>query len=135
MKHLFRSLDRALALAAVAAVSILAQSAQAGGVQSTAILKPKVVRELSANAKTRADHLKLARHFAALADKHEADAKEHAALAEEYARNPRLLSTKIPMAPNSAEHCRYFAEHCSKLAAEMRAKAAEHEAMANGLAQ
>lgn len=117
----------------VLAALIVVPAPQAAAVEMKGMLKSKEVKALVANAKTPADHMKLARHFAAMAEKHEAEAKEHEALAEEYTRNPRLGSTKIPMAPNSAQHCKYFAEHCHKAAAEMRAMAAEHEEMAKSL--
>jgi hypothetical protein len=91
------------------------------------MLKRKEVKALVVSAKTPADHMKLARHFTAMAEKHEAEASEHDALAVEYTRNPRLGASKIPMAPNSAEHCKYYAEHCRKAAKEMRAMAAAHE--------
>lgn len=95
-------------------------------------LSSKEVKALVANATTPADHMKLARHFNAMAAKHEAEAVEHEALAIEYTRNPRLGSSKRPMSPDSADHCKYFAEHCRKAAAAMRAMAAAHEAMAKG---
>ena len=37
------------------------------------------------------------------------------------------------MAPNSAEHCKFFAEHCHAAAKEMKAMAAAHEEMAKSL--
>ena len=92
------------------------------------ILPSKQVKALAANAKTSADHMKLARHFAAKAAKQEAEAVEHEALAVEYAKNPR--PTKTPMAGNTAEHCKFFAEHCKRAAKELRDMAAAHEAMA-----
>jgi hypothetical protein len=55
------------------------------------------VKALVVAAKTPADHMKLARHYAAIAEKHEADATEHEALAAEYTRNPRIGSSKHPM--------------------------------------
>jgi len=75
-------------------------------------LSSKQVKELVANAKTPADHLKLAHHYAAMAQKHEAEATEHEALAAEYTRNPQLGASKHPMSANTAEHCKFFAEHC-----------------------
>lgn len=101
----------------------------APAVESKGMLKPKEVKALVANAKTPADHMKLARHFNAMAAKHEADAAEHEALAEEYAKQPRP-GAKTPMSGNTPEHCKYYAEHCRKAAAEMKAMAAAHEAMA-----
>lgn len=117
----------------VLAVLMVVPVAPLTAVEMKGILKPKELKTLVGKANTPADHWKLARHFGAMAEKHEAEAKEHEALAEEYARNPRAGSMKVPMAPNSAEHCRYYAEHCRKAAAEMRALAAAHEKMAKGL--
>ena len=102
----------------------------ASAAEPNGAMKSKEVKALIANAKTPADHMKLARHFNAMAEKHEAEALEHEALVVEYTRNPRMGSSKTPMSPNSAEHCKYFAEHCRKAAKEMRAMAANHEAMA-----
>ena len=133
MKQAILNWKRAVVSSMVLAALIVVPAPQAAAVEMKGMLKSKEVKALVANAKTPADHMKLARHFAAMAEKHEAEAKEHDALAVEYARNPRPLSTKIPMAPNSAEHCKYFAEHCRKAAAEMRAMAAEHEEMAKSL--
>lgn len=124
---------QAITSAMVLAVLIVVPASQASAAEMQGMLKSKEVKALVAKAKTPADHMKLARHFAAMVEKHEAEAKEHEALAEEYTRNPPLGSTKTPMRPNSAEHCKYFAEHCRKAAAEMRAMAAEHEEMAKSI--
>ena len=102
----------------------------AGAEQQKAMLSNKQVRELVAKANSAADHLKLARHYTAMAEKHEAEAKEHVALAAEYRRNPRASEVKRPMAPDTASHCEYYAEHCRKAANEMRAMAKTHEELA-----
>ena len=65
-----------------------------------------------------------------MAAKHEAEAREHEALAVQYTRNPRLAASKHTMAPNTAEHFKYFAEHCRNAAKEMKAMASAHEDMA-----
>ena len=125
-----KRLVSSLALAATLVISI-GQSAAAVGTDGE--LNKEEVRALVANAKTPADHMKLAAHYTALAVKHESEAQEHEALAAEYSRSPQLGAAKHPMGPNSAEHCRFFAEHCRKAAKEMRAMAAEHEEMAKSL--
>ena len=117
----------------VLAALIVVSAGQAPAVEPKGELKSKEVKALVANAKTPADHLKLARHYTAMAAKHDAEAQEHEALAVEYTRNPRIGSTKTPMRPDSAEHCKYFAEHCRKAAKEMQAMAAAHEEMAKSL--
>ena len=115
-----------MVLAALMVVSVpLASAAEMKG-----MLEPKELKALVANAKTPADHLKLAHHYTMMADKHEAEAKEHEALSVEYARHPQMGAVKHTMSPNTAEHCKYFAEHCHKAAAELRAMAAAHEEMA-----
>jgi hypothetical protein len=130
MKNGFLNWKQAIASAMVLAALIVISAPQATAVEMKGMLKSKEVKALVANAKTPADHMKLARHFNAMAEKDEAEALEHEALAVEYTRNPRMGSSKTPMSPNSAEHCKYFAEHCRKAAKEMRAMAAAHEAMA-----
>ncbi|MBI5083318.1 MAG: hypothetical protein HZB13_01815 [Acidobacteria bacterium] len=133
MKQAILNWKRAIVSSMVLAALIVGPAPQAAAAEMKGMLKSKEVKALVASAKTPADHMKLARHYAAMAEKHEAEAKEHEALAEEYTRNPRMGSSKIPMHPNSAAHCKYFAEHCRKAAAEMRAMAAEHEEMAKSL--
>jgi hypothetical protein len=94
------------------------------------ILKPAEVATLVTSAKTPAEHLKLARHFTAMAEKHEAEAKEHEALAASYASHPSGHEQKHPMSGETAAHCKYYAEHCRMAAKDMRALAAAHEGMA-----
>ena len=132
MKYGFLSSKRSVASSAVLAffLVITVNPASAGGREN--ILKTKEVRALLANAKTPADHTRLAKYYTAMAAIHEAEAQEHDALAVEYARNPPLAASKHPMAPNTAEHCKFFAEHCRNLAKEMRGRAAWHEQMAAG---
>src|SRR4029450_12851550 len=108
----------------------LFSTVQAPAVQGTGVLPAKEVKALLAKATTPAEHLKLARHFSAKADEHDAEAKEHETLAAEYKTNPQLGAAKHPMAPNTAEHCQYFVEHCRKAAQALRAMAAAHESMA-----
>jgi hypothetical protein len=112
-------------------VALVALSAgQAAAAERTGVLPAKEVKALLTKATTPADHLKLARHFSAKAAEHDADAKEHEALAAEYKRNPQLGASKHPMAPNTAEHCQYYAEHCRKASQSLRTMAAAHEEMA-----
>lgn len=121
---------RTLASSLLFGLLVTLASGTATAVEPKGAMKPKEVKALVANATTPADHMKLARHFSAMAAKHEAEAVEHEALVIEYTRKPTVSSSKRPMAPDTAEHCKYFAEHCRKAAKEMRAMAAAHEAMA-----
>lgn len=94
------------------------------------ILSSKQLKALVSTAKNPADHLKLARHYAAMAEKHEAEANEHMALAAEYRKAPRASESKRPMSGDTAAHCEYYAGHCRKAAEEMRTMAKMHEEMA-----
>lgn len=130
MKQGFVNWNRAIASSMVLSVLMVITAGQAPAVDVKGELKPKEVRALVANAKTAADHLKLSRHYSTMAAKHEAEAKEHEALAAEYRRNPRASESKRPMAPDTAAHCDYYAQHCRNAAKEMQALAAAHEQMA-----
>ena len=92
------------------------------------------VKKLATAHNTPADHLKLARHYQAVAAEHEVEAKEHEELAAAYSRNPSGTAQKHPMSGQTAEHCRFYAEHCRNLAKEARALATSHEAMAKDAA-
>ncbi|WP_321476972.1 hypothetical protein [uncultured Paludibaculum sp.] len=130
MKSGILSLNRAIASAVVLAGLVMSGPSPASASEMKTALKPKEVKSLMANAKTPADHMELARSFMAMAERHDAEAAEHEALAAEYTRNPQVSAAKHPMAPNSAEHCKFFAEHCRRTAADMRAKARQQEEMA-----
>ena len=114
----------------LALLMALATNVGTAAEQQKAMLSNKQVKALVANAKSPADHLKLARHYAAVAEKHEAEANEHLALAAEYRKAPRPSETKRPMSPDTAAHCEYYAQHCRKAAQEMRAMAKMHEELA-----
>jgi hypothetical protein len=72
----------------------------------------------------------LQKHFLALAAKYDADAKEHAAEAVAYRKNPSFADTKSPVGPGTAAHCDRFAELDREAAKEARELASAHEHMA-----
>jgi hypothetical protein len=133
MKRGFANWNRTVAASMVLAALMVMSARQVLAAEPSGELTSKEVKALVAGAKTPADHMKLARHCTAMAVKHEAEAQEHEALAVEYAANPHMSSTKHPMGPKTAEHCKYYAEHCRNAAKEMRAMAAAHEEMAKTL--
>jgi len=98
--------------------------------KSSDLLTPSQVKALIASAKTPADHVKLQKHFLALAAKHEADAAEHAAEAQAYRKNPSFADSKNPVGPGTAAHCDRFAELDREAAKEARDLASAHEHMA-----
>ncbi|MEJ7608573.1 MAG: hypothetical protein WKF37_20460 [Bryobacteraceae bacterium] len=100
------------------------------GISHAQILPAAKVRSLTASAKTSADHMKLAKHYEAVAAKHDAEAKEHEMLAEQYSKNPTGHEQKHPMSGQTAAHCKLSAEHCHKAAEAARSMAAAHADMA-----
>ena len=135
MKRGLLNWKRTVASSMLLAVLIMVSAAQAGAVDAKGELTSKEVKALVANAKTPADHMRLAHHYTAMAAKHDAEALDHEALAAEYSRNPQLGAIKHTGAPNTAEHCKYFAEHCRNAAKEMRLMAAAHEEMAKSFSK
>jgi len=113
-------------------VLTLALAGGTGIVSAVEPFKPLSKREfqyLLENARTPLDHAKLSVYYEAKAEEYEAEAKEHQAMAVRFALRPVMSSTKHPMGPLTAEHCRYFAEHCRKVALEMRDRARAHRVM------
>ena len=94
------------------------------------LLTARQVTALIATAKTPADHLKLQKHYLALAAKYEAEADEHVADAQAYRKNPTFLESKAPGGPGTAAHCERFAELDRQVAKEARNLASAHEHMA-----
>ena len=74
MKQAFLNWKRAVASSMVLAALIVVSAGQAPAVEPKGELKSKEVKALVANAKTPADHMKLARHYTAMAAKHDAEA-------------------------------------------------------------
>ena len=91
------------------ALSVVATS-EAQAPKSTDLMTSKQVKALVANANTPADHLKLSKHFAALAAKYQAEADDHASEAQAYRKNPTFMESKHPTGPGTVAHCDRFAE-------------------------
>ena len=98
--------------------------------KSSDLLSNKQVKELVTNAKTPADHVKLQKHFLALAAKYEAEAADHVDLAGAYRKNPNAAESKRPGSPDTAVHCDRFADLSRQAAKEARELASAHEHMA-----
>lgn len=115
------------AYAAPAATATPAAIAQAN---ASDIVTSGEVQNLIANAKTPAHHQKLARHFAAVAARYDADAADHAAEAKAYRSGPNAAESKRPGSPGTAAHCDRLADAAQKAAAATRDLAHDHEQMA-----
>jgi hypothetical protein len=84
---------------------------------------------LIANAQTKADHLKLAAHYTALADELAKESQGHEKMAMRYER--RNLPPKVaPTNRSMVGHCKKLAQSLSEASNEARQMAADHTAMA-----
>lgn len=121
-----------LLLVLVSIVGIAVPNAQtsapaAQSSKASDLLKPLQVKALIANAKTPADHIKLQKHFLALAARYEGEATEHADLAKLYRSNP---GAHYPgNNAQQADHCDRLSELTLEGAKAARALASDHEKM------
>ena len=118
-----------LALALAFGIALLVTTGTA--VEKTGELSKKELKELLSKAATPGDHNRLVRHFEAKAQKYQADAAEHAELAQMYRAKPTVSEMKRPMSPDTAAHCDFIAENLGKAAKEARALADAHKQMAH----
>jgi hypothetical protein len=120
-----------LAISALAVFSMVGIGSAQTVKSSPDLLPSKQVLELVAHAKSPADHVRLAKHFTALAAKYDADAADHKALAAAYRGAPTPSETKRPGTPDTAAHCERLAQLAADAAKEARDMATMHERLAN----
>ena len=119
-------------LVIVIGISVMASAALSAtqGTKASDLLTAKQVNALVATAKTPADHMKLSKHYAALAARYDAEANDHEVLAKVYKSGPNAAESKRPGAPDTAVHCDRLGQLARDAAKEARALAAAHEQMA-----
>ena len=112
----------ALAVMGLAAsVPLLAQQSQ-----SSDLLTNKQAQELAMTAKTPAEHATLQKHFLALAAKYDAEAADHAGLAQAFRKNVDV-GRLYPGTPEfQAKHCDRLSGSLKEAAKDAREIAAEH---------
>jgi hypothetical protein len=131
LNHLMNARTLRLAVFAVATAMLTAVvSAPAGAKDKT--LSQSELRSLVANAKTAADHERIAQYFDAEATKYEADAKKHEEEASYYAVHPTPAIGKLQnlYSQNMQSHCPNLAAKLKEAAQEARLIAAGHREMA-----
>ena len=126
MTHTIRI--RTALLTAVIAVLAVFVSVPAGAKDAT--LSKSELKNLVANAETKAEHERIAKHFDAKAAKYEADAKEHGELAPFYQKNTPGQPTKYPGSMQTFQHCDSLSKALMQAAQDARALAVEHREMA-----
>lgn len=121
----------AVLTAAVAVLAVFVSVPAGTAAEKGKLLTQKELKNLIANAETKADHERIAQHFDAEAAKYEAEAKDHGELAPFYQRNPDPTISKHPGSPRSFQHCDSLSKELQQAAADARALATEHRQMAN----
>ena len=106
---------------AIAIATPLAQSA----VQQT--LTKKELKELTASAKTAADHKRLGEYYRSEAKRLEAKQREHEQELAEYYENPVRFPSKYP---TMGDHCRSLVAYYKMAASKANAQADMHERLA-----
>ena len=93
---------------------------------SSAVLNKLDVQKLVASEQS-GDHAKLSAHFTALAERYEAEARQHTAMAQASVGNPSRQ-----MATGMSAHCKQLADLNTKSAGTARELAAHHTKLAAG---
>lgn len=94
---------------------------------SSPILNSLEVQKLVASTEP-GDNARLSTHFAALADRYTAEARQHTAMAQAFIGNP----VRRVAASSAADHCKRLAELNTQSAATLRELAAHHQTLAAG---
>ena len=117
---------RPLAIGALAILTFAGSAASQ--TSSSPLLNAFEVRTLVSSDEP-ADHARVSVHFAALAERYEADANRHQAMAQAFMAAP---TRRVP-ANTAADHCRRLAALNTQSAETLRELAGHHERLAAGL--
>lgn len=116
---------------ALGSILLAAATVAAQAPKSTDLLTSQQVKELATTANTPADHLKLQKHFLAQAVKYDAEATDHAGLAQGLRQNVHIGRLYPGTTSAQAKHCDGLAGSLKQAAQEARELASEHDRMAN----
>ncbi|HYL15833.1 MAG TPA: hypothetical protein VEV41_22545 [Terriglobales bacterium] len=123
-----------LAVFAVAMAILAAVVSVPAGAAKAKTLSQSELKGLIANAKTAADHERIAQHFDSEAAKYEAESKDHGELAVSYQAYARSSTVPYKAAATAsvrnAEHCNGIGSQLRNAAEDARQLAAEHRGMA-----
>jgi len=115
-----------------AAIGLLAVGVSLPAEEKDKTLSHGDLKTLVSKAETKADHERIAQHFDAKADRYEAEAKEHAELAEFYQKHTPN-GTKYPGGMKTHQHCDAVSKSLAQAAKNCRALATEHREMGKGV--
>ncbi len=100
---------------------------------SAPALTKKQLNSLIAEAKTPADHQKIAAYYHAQAEQYLAESNAHTKMAAELAKNPATNNSK--RAAGTVQHCEYVAQTLKTKSLQAEKLAGEHEQMARDAVQ
>jgi hypothetical protein len=126
MKNTFASIS-VLAFALIVTSAAFGQSTSTAPAKAEQLSKQQL-NTLIADAKTPAQHERIAQFYLAKAEEDQAQANQHAAMVAQYKANPSLSNNKNQA--STIGHCEYYAQKFSKLAAQDRELSQQHEQMA-----
>jgi hypothetical protein len=134
LNHLINTRTLRLVVFAVATAVLTAIVSVPAGAAKAKTLSQSELKNLIANAKTAADHERIARHFDFEAAKYEAEAKDHGDLAASYQAYAKTSTVPYKAAAaasvRNAEHCDGIGSQLRKAAEEARQLATEHRGLA-----
>ena len=121
---------RSYAIVALAVMGLAGSLPLLAESPSSDLLTNKQAQELAMTAKTPAEHATLQKHFIALGVKYDAEAADHAALAEAYRKGINGGRLAPGTDSSRAKHCDRLSASLKAAATDAREIAAEHGTMA-----
>ena len=128
LNHLMSTRTLRLAVFAIA-TAMLTAVVSVPAVAKDKPLSKSELKNLVANAKTKADHERVAQYFDAEATRYEAESKEHGDLAPYYQKTPEPAASKHPNGQRSFAHCDSLSKSLHEAAEKARQLAADHREM------
>jgi hypothetical protein len=127
LNHLMNTRTLRLGVFAVAIAMLTAVVSVPAGAAKDKTLSKTELRNLVANAKTAADHERIAQYFDSVATKYEAESKKHEEEASYYAVHPTPATGK-----QQGFYSQSMQRHCPNLAAKLKEAAQEARLIAAG---
>ena len=128
LNNLINTRTLRLAVFTVAAAMLATVASVPAGAADKPLTKAEL-KGLISSAETKAEHARIAQYFEAEAAKYEAEAKDHAELAQLYQRNTPQNVTKYPGSMQTFNHCDALSKSLQQAAENARQMAADHRGM------
>ena len=130
LNHMISPRILRLAVFAVATAMLTAVVSVPAGAKDKVVSKSEL-KNLIANAETKAEHEHIAQYFDAEATRFDTEAQEHGELAQLYQRSTPATLAKYPGSMQSFQHCDSLSKSLQHAADDARQLAVEHRGMAS----